>query len=249
MRLLMFALLALSTLPCSWASTPIIRNELREVKQLLIVVTENWASTKGKLVCFEKRLNGTWSSVFQEHFPVLLGKNGLAWGIGVHPTQKEKMKIEGDGRSPAGIFKVGKVYGESESLPKGSDYPYHKISEYDAWVDDPKNPFYNQHVKIEKLKDKPDWFESQRMRLGDPAYRWLIEIRHNSNLPKPGYGSAIFFHVRRTPERRTTGCTVMSINDIENLIKFLKEKKKPHYILLPRKEYDKRRPLYKFPKL
>ena len=35
------------------------------------------------------------------------------------------------------------------------------------------------------------------MRSGDFAYHWLIEIRHNSDPPVPGAGSAIFFHIRR----------------------------------------------------
>ena len=200
-------------------------------------------------MCFEKTANGKWQPFFKNHFEVLLGKNGLAWGIGAHKNASKELKLEGDGRSPAGIFKIGKVYGESDSLPKGCNYPYHKITENDAWVDDPNNPFYNQHVMSNSFKTKPKWFESQRMRLGDPAYRWLIEIKHNSDPPKSGYGSAIFFHVRRGPERRTTGCTVMTLENLERIIKFLDTRKKPHYILLPLKEYSQKRGFYKLPRL
>ena len=61
------------------------------------------------------------------------------------------------------------------------------------------------------------------MRLGDHAYRWLIEIKHNSDPPKPGYGRAIFFHVRRGPERRTTGCTVMTLENLENTLQLFNQ--------------------------
>tara|TARA_B100001287_G_scaffold89637_1_gene75129 strand:- start:2115 stop:2873 length:759 start_codon:yes stop_codon:yes gene_type:complete len=240
--------LLLSLKPC-YANIFNKKNKLQEVEQLIVVTTENWKSTKGKLMCFEKTTNGKWQPFLKNHFEVLLGKNGLAWGIGAHTNGSKELKLEGDGRSPAGIFKIGKVYGESDSLPKGCNYPYHKITENDAWVDDPNNPFYNQHVTSNSFKTKPKWFESQRMRLGDHAYHWLIEIKHNSDPPKPGYGSAIFFHVRRGPERRTTGCTVMTLENLERIIKFLDTRKKPHYILLPLKEYTQKRGFYKLPRL
>ena len=225
------------------------KNRLKGINQLVVVLTENWESSKGKLICYEKNINSEWQPYFSNHFEVLLGKNGLAWGIGIHKKNSQNLKKEGDGRSPAGIFKIGKIYGESNSLLEGSNYPYHKITEKDAWVDDPKNPFYNKHVMSNFFETKPEWFESQRMRLGDSAYRWLIAINHNTNPPKPGYGSAIFFHVRRGPERRTTGCTVLSLKNLECLIKFLNEKHNPHYVLLPKKEYSKIRSFYNLPKL
>ena len=57
------------------------------------------------------------------------------------------------------------------------------------------------------------------MRSGDFAYRWLVEIRHNADPPVPGYGSAIFFHIRRGPSRPSAGCTTMAEKNLVELIR------------------------------
>jgi L,D-peptidoglycan transpeptidase YkuD (ErfK/YbiS/YcfS/YnhG family) len=76
------------------------------------------------------------------------------------------------------------------------------------------------------------------MRGGDFAYRWLVEIRHNSDPPVPGDGSAIFFHIRRGVNRPTTGCTTMAEQDLVRLITWLREAKHPCYALLTRADYS-----------
>ena len=78
------------------------------------------------------------------------------------------------------------------------------------------------------------------MRSGDFAYHWLIEIRHNSNPPVPGEGSAIFFHIRRGVNRPTTGCTTMAQDNLVKIITWLRAKRHPCYALLPAAEYEKK---------
>ncbi len=75
------------------------------------------------------------------------------------------------------------------------------------------------------------------MRHNDFAYRWLVEIRHNSDPPEPGAGSAIFFHIRRGVDRPTAGCTTMAESDLVKMIRWLRAAKNPHYALLPKTEY------------
>ena len=114
-------------------------------------------------------------------------------------------KTERDKRAPAGVFKIGKIYTYDPALPGGAKYPFHTITEADAWIDDPTLPHYNQHVVVDP-RNPPPWFEKQKMRLNDPPHRWLIEIRHNADPPVPGAGSAIFFHIQRGPNRSSAGC-------------------------------------------
>jgi hypothetical protein len=78
------------------------------------------------------------------------------------------------------------------------------------------------------------------MRSGDFAYHWLVEIRHNSDPPVPGAGSAIFFHIRRGVDRPTTGCTTMARENLVKLITWLRANRHPCYALLPAVEYDKK---------
>jgi L,D-peptidoglycan transpeptidase YkuD (ErfK/YbiS/YcfS/YnhG family) len=128
------------------------------------------------------------------------------------------------------------IYTYDRSLPPGADYPFHTVGEGDAWVDDIHSPHYNEHVIVD-TKNPPLWFEKQKMRRGDFAYRWLVEIRHNADPPSPGYGSAIFFHIRRGPARPSAGCTTMAQGDLVKLIRWLRASAGPVYVCLPKSEY------------
>lgn len=221
----------------------------RDVGQLVVSVAESWNSTKGTMRYFNRGRDGSWQPASSRGVPVIFGRNGLAWGRGVLVGEGDRHKREGDGRAPAGVFRLGKVYGDAGAAPSGSKVSYHQVTKWDAWVDDPKNPFYNRHVRVDPAKGVPPWFESQRMRLGDPAYRWLVEVRHNSDPPRPGAGSAIFMHVRRGPDRLTAGCTTMARTELETMIRFLRPSANPHYVLLPKSEYAKYQKAWGLPPL
>ena len=210
-----------------------------ESSQLVVVVTDSWQVYRGKLQCFERSGKSAWRPVLVKPVEVLLGRNGLAWGRGILSDPGPRIKREGDGCSPAGVFRIGRIYGEGAGLPAGASYPYTRVTSRDAWVDDSRSPHYNRHVRIAEGKPLPDWVEKERMRLGDPAYHWLVEIRHNSDPPSPGLGSAIFFHTRRGKDRPTAGCTAMPRGELEQVIKFLRAPANPLYVLLPVKEYVK----------
>ena len=207
-----------------------------EVRQLLLGLAPAWSSSQGMLQRFERGTDGAWTKV-GEGVPVLYGKQGLAWGRGVRGSDEPGVhKRERDGRTPAGAFALGTIYGNDPRLPDGADYPYHQVTDLDAWPDDPKNPFYNRHVTVEAA-NPPAWFASQRMRTGDPAYRWRVEIRHNADPIEPGAGSATFFHIRRGEARPTAGCTTMAESALRDLVIWLRAAAAPHYVLLPRAEY------------
>lgn len=209
------------------------------VRQLIVSIAPGWESNTGKLLALERTADGSWKPALGP-IPVLFGKNGLAWGRGVLGSgEPGRHKVERDARAPAGVFRLGRVYTYESALPKGSDYPFHTVTKADAWVDDPKLPQYNRFVTVD-LQNPPPWFEQQKMRPNDDAYRWLVEIRHNADPPVPGLGSAIFFHVRRGETRTTGGCTTMAKRDLLSLIRWLRSEARPHYALLPWAEYQKK---------
>jgi L,D-peptidoglycan transpeptidase YkuD (ErfK/YbiS/YcfS/YnhG family) len=170
----------------------------------------------------------------------LFGKNGLAWGTGLAGRNEPGLrKRERDGRAPAGVFRIGEVFGYDANLPAGGDYPYHQVTEADMWSDDPRSPNYNRHVVID-VRNPPDNYSHEKMRSGDFAYRWLIEIRHNADPPVAGAGSAIFFHIRRGVNHPTTGCTTMAEPDLVKIVTWLRVARHPCYVLLPTAEYEKK---------
>ena len=205
--------------------------------QLIVSIAPDWNSTRGVLQCFEGS-PGKWTAVGPV-VEVLYGRSGLAWGLGIAGQEQEGLKKqERDGRAPAGRFAIGKIYTHDQTLPGNSRYPFRTIGPWDAWPDDPTNPYYNKHVVVDG-KNPPDWFEKQKMRHGDFAYRWLVEIRHNSGPIVPGAGSAIFFHLRRGENRPSAGCTVMAQADLVRLIQWLDASKSPEFVLLPAAEYHR----------
>jgi hypothetical protein len=217
---LVFPLLLLSALTASS-----IGGDLDGVRQLVVSIAPSWDATGGQLQRFERDGRG-WRAVGPS-WPVLYGRNGLAWGRGIRGQDEPgRAKTERDGRAPAGLFRIGKVYTYDRALPPGSEYPFHTVTEGDAWIDDIKHPDYNRHIQVDP-KNPPAWFEKQKMRHGDFAYRWLVDIRHNSDPPVPGAGSAIFFHIRRGPQKPSAGCTTMASQDLATLISWLRADARP----------------------
>jgi L,D-peptidoglycan transpeptidase YkuD (ErfK/YbiS/YcfS/YnhG family) len=205
------------------------------VRQVIVGIAPDWNSMNGQMQLLQK--NGdTWTPATLP-IRVLFGKNGLAWGRGeIIGSGGGPEKVERDNRAPAGVFKIGIIYTYDHALPPGADYPFHTVTAADTWVDDLHSPYYNQHVVVDP-GNPPAWYNKAKMRLGDFAYHWLVEIRHNSDPPEPGFGSAIFFHIRRGPSRPSAGCTTMAESNLVTLVKWLRAADEPHYVCLPRDEY------------
>jgi L,D-peptidoglycan transpeptidase YkuD (ErfK/YbiS/YcfS/YnhG family) len=215
--------------------------------QLIVGLAPNWNSMRGQLQLFERVPGGNWQSVSPSR-PVLFGKHGLAWGSGLEGQNESGLrKTERDGRAPAGVFRIGKIYTYDPQLPAGADYPFHQVTTADAWIDDVKHPDYNRFVTIPEPAKPPPWFAKQKMRHNDFAYRWLVEVRHNSDPPAPGAGSAIFFHIRRGVDRPSAGCTTMAEPDLVKMIVWMRETRRPCYVLLPNIEYDRKWQSWRLP--
>ena len=219
------------------------------VRQLLITTTADWNSHRGQLWVFHKpEKNSDWQpTLFSKSIPILLGSKGLAWGRGSLLNPKGQLKKGRDGRAPAGCFAIGKLYGYDPKPPVGTSLTYHQVGQWDAWPDDPANKYYNRHVVIDPKRGIPPWFEKQKMRHGDFAYEWLLEIRHNADPPVPGAGSVIFFHIRRGPDRATSGCTSMRKSDLVKIIQWLRPAGNPHYVVLPQSEYKRLKTYWQLP--
>jgi len=212
-------------------ATPLIPGD-----QVAVSIADTWNSVTGKLWLLDKQNNGEWK-VSNGPWRVIYGKNGLAWGIGINPPQKGIQKVERDKRAPAGIFKIGTVYSNQAKPLKGAEnWPFYQVTTSDAWIDNPKLPNYNHIIRINPA-NPPAWFKDQRMKPEDPTYTWRILIEHNYPDAKPGMGSAIFFHFQRGENIPSAGCTVMPVNNIETLLRWLDPAGKPVLVQLPQEEY------------
>src|SRR5687767_6689881 len=202
--------------------------------QAVVVTTENWEATKGAAQLFtRKTVKSKWSPV-GESFPVVVGKNGMAWGAGLHElpsdTRRLLMKVEGDGKSPAGIFSLTSAFGSSEK-PKFVRLPYTRLEKFTECVDDAKSGHYNTIVDRMKVGNF-DWKSSEKMLEIGEQYDLGVFVAHNFER-QAGGGSCIFLHIWKDAESPTVGCTAMTRQNIERVLAFLDVKKNPVLIQLP----------------
>ena len=204
-----------------------------ETAQLLVVTTKDWQSPDAILQRYERVKKG-WRSV-GKGFPVITGKNGLGWGRGIHqiPSDAKIVKKEGDGKAPAGIFRLKNAFGYQ---PFEIAYPYKVYRETDHCVDDGKSRWYN-HI-VDSTKVKQDYQSFERMKFPRNYYRYGLVVDHNPDAV-PGAGSCIFMHIKKPQHLPTVGCTAMSEKEIKMVLKWLDPKKHPLLIQAPRSEMPK----------
>ena len=87
-----------------------------ESLQAVVVTTKDWRAVQGTAQLFERKdKKSKWTAV-GGNFPIVVGKNGLAWSedvVSLLKEKPEKFKHEGDGKSPAGIFDLTSAFGSS----------------------------------------------------------------------------------------------------------------------------------------
>jgi L,D-peptidoglycan transpeptidase YkuD (ErfK/YbiS/YcfS/YnhG family) len=208
-----------------------------DCRQCVLGLAPDWNSSRVQVRVFEKKDGGWVQSAGP--WSGRLGKNGLAWGLGLHPASNGgEGKREGDLRAPAGVFALGGAYGYAPSIEKTPSLPYRQITSRDLWVEDPASPDYNRHLRL-SAEPRTAWEKKQQMKQGDPAHSLKLFIAHNP-APEavPGSGSSIFFHIWRAEGAKpSAGCTVLSEQNLRSLITSIDPTKNPVYVLLPEEEY------------
>lgn len=140
-----------------------------------------------------------WGARFQgQRFPCSIGRGGIGIKQG-----------EGDGVTPAGTFKLARIHYRPDRLKCVGGLP---VGLSDIWSDDPKDPNYNQLVRI---LNHP--FSHEHLRRADPLYNTFGVLTYNWPNATPGKGSAIFLHVWRKPRHRTEGCVAFKQKDLLNI--------------------------------
>jgi L,D-peptidoglycan transpeptidase YkuD (ErfK/YbiS/YcfS/YnhG family) len=107
-----------------------------------------------------------------------------------------------------------------------------KINKNDGWCDDPKDPRYNNHIRLPYSAGHEElWRE-------DDCYDIIVVTTHNSMPVIPNLGSAIFIHIAREGYAPTEGCIALAKED---LLEILKNVVPSTQIIIP--NFDKKRKL------
>lgn len=197
-------------------------------RQVLYVTADDEKSTSAELRMFHRTTAGAWECS-SGAIPVRIGRGGLAWGLGEPPLPAPagfRLKQEGDGCAPAGIFRVARVFG-SGPKPDWVKLSYVRCTPHHFGVDDARSRHYNQIVDVREVAR--DWRSAESMTPAGGCYRLGAVIAHNSqNLP--GRGSCIFLHIWQGRGVPTSGCTAMRESDLRSMLMWLDPEKEPRLV-------------------
>ena len=198
-------------------------------EQIILVTSDDFNTSTAQLQRYELDAS-TYRKVGPE-IAVNIGRNGLGWGAGgdvLSHRDSEQRKREGDGRAPAGIFPLQSVFGYATSADTAM--PYMQATADLICVDDSNSPHYNTITPItgDVVINSFEW-----MKRKDDLYALGVTVAHNPE-QVPQNGSCIFLHVQKGVSSPTAGCTSMTKEELETVVRWLDPAKKPHLVQIPK---------------
>jgi L,D-peptidoglycan transpeptidase YkuD (ErfK/YbiS/YcfS/YnhG family) len=193
---LIFAATAMLVAPVYAETCP---RPIAQASRLVLVTTQSMDTALATLQLFTRRSpHKPWKRV-SEAEPAVVGKAGLGWGYTFLDFKEgeEPEKFEGDGRTPAGFFRIGASFGFGPSTRPG--YIELKAGET-VCVEDPSSPFYNRITKRSAIGS----VEADDMR-SSSVYRSGLFVEYPSDRATRR-GSCILIHIWSAPDLGTAGC-------------------------------------------
>jgi len=212
-------------------------------QKVILVITDSVEATTGSLYFFERESSKIQWKPSNKVIPISLGRSGLGNGLGLHKFDELSdlpPKQEGDGRSPAGVYKLSSVFGHKTiDQMNNLKMPYIHITEMTECIDDASSEYYNQIVLRNEVQQESevDWNSSEKMSRAKICYDQGIVVEHNTNPITKSSGSCIFIHNWSKPFETTAGCTVMTPENMKELIYWLDKSKEPVLVQLTKKLY------------
>jgi len=161
-----------------------------------------------KVMALEK-IKGKWKLAISP-VQASIGRNGFA---------QENKKMEGDGKTPNGLYALGQLYSYEATID--TKIPFQQVDSLDKWIDDSTSNDYNKYVRGETTAKS---FENLKLKSID--YKYCMVIEYNTQPVIKGKGSAIFFHVADEKYSPTAGCVAIAEKDMLQFLKWFKPRKK-----------------------
>ena len=138
-------------------------------------------------------------------FKCCVGKNGFT-----------SNKIEGDKKTPKGIFSIENLYFRKDRVKKPSTLlKCIEIKEDMNWCNDVKFP-----IKYNKLFKSKKKIKHEKLKRNDSKYDLLIPIKYNFKKPIVGLGSCIFIHLTKN-YKYTAGCIALKKKDFLIMLRLI----------------------------
>lgn len=224
---------------CDLATVSALGVRHPDVRQFVVLATDDFAGTAGTAFVAVRSGAGTWRCQTAT----------IAARFGRHGTRPLLDRRSGDGTTPAGVFALGEttawdgatvnVFGNRADPGTHPDVAYREVRPEDCWGAIPNHPDYNH------LVDKPgcagpddEWLQ----RFGD-VYAHAAVIGANMNPisgDAPGetpYAAAIFLHRHSYDNagatRPTSGCVSLADDELVEVINRLDPTLSPHFAIGP----------------
>jgi D-alanyl-D-alanine dipeptidase len=229
-----------------------VPDRLGAATQLVVVTTTGWDSTTGELRRFVRATAGSPWQPDGNAVAIVVGYTGIAWGVGFDrfaasgAATSGPLKMEGDGRSPAGIFPVDTAFGFAplDSM-RWVRLPYVPLTVDHECVDDTTSVHYNTVVD-RRTVPRIDWQSAEHMRRV-AQYRLGAIIGYNAAPTAKARGSCIFFHIWAGPRSPTVGCTALDAAELARLVAWLDPRARPVVVQLPSAVYERMRDAWRLP--
>ena len=187
---------------------------LADARQLILAVSPDAGSRTAEVRLFERSSpDAGWKQTGIAK-SASLGRSGMgwAWNYRALAAQDEPLKSEGDGRTPAGVFTLGGLFGFGSS----SERDYTRLeSGKNICVDDLRSPHYNTVVSRTIAGGGTSGEDMGTISL----YRRGLFVGFPTDREQKG-GSCIFIHVWRRPDSPTSGCVALAERDVTDLQKW-----------------------------
>ena len=203
-----------ASLACAPALAQTCPAPLADAGRLVLVTADTMNSTAATLQLFERATpKDPWKAAGSAE-PALVGRAGMAWSHFFRSLRQgsEPMKIEGDKRAPAGLYRIGRSFGTV-----ASSRPDHlQITPDTICVHDISSPAYNTIASRAQLGAK---VSAENMSRALPMYRRGLLVDYPTDA-KARAGSCIFIHVWNSPTTGTAGCVSLPEARVEALQDF-----------------------------
>lgn len=199
------ALLAAGVLACSAAPAPAAGSAQ------LVTVTGAPGATVAQLELW-RRSGSCWRRVAGP-WQARVGRSGIS-----------ARKREGDGATPAGLFRLGATAYGLDANP-GFRGRWHRLVCGDWWDEDPGSPGYNRFRHVRCGTSPPFGGGSEALWRETTAYRDFLVVDYNDAPVAPGRGSAIFLH--DDLGHATAGCVSLPRPRLLRLLRWLRPAARP----------------------
>lgn len=189
------------------------KKKLENSEQLLVVYNYQPENYSAVLVALERK-DRNWV-VKDNPIEAGIGKNGFAPPLN---------KLEGDGKSPTGIFRLGKLFTYEKQV--NTLLEYQQTTKEDKWIDDPNSKDYNTFIR-----GSTNAKSYENLLLKSDAYKYCMVIEYNINPVVKGKGSAIFFHLGVKKPYFTAGCVAINEENMKLIVNWLDPKRNPTIIM------------------